>query len=191
MITNANVYEEISKIQNEINAKREAIIALRKQIIEEKIEDYCLVNSENKSISLSSLFNERNELIIIHNMGKRCSYCTLWADELNGITKPLGDAVPFVLVSPDSPAVQKAFAESRNWKFPMLSAEGTSFIADLGYEPKPGNYQPGVSVLIKKEDGIYIATQDTFGPGDAFCGIWHYLDLLPKGVNGWEPKYIY
>lgn len=188
---NAKIYEEIAKIRAEIEEKKNAIQALRKQIQPIKIEDYSLKNFNGVDVFLSSLFNERNELIIIHNMGKRCVYCTLWADEINGMNQPLADAVPFVVTSPDSPEIQKAFAESRNWKFPMLSAAGTSFIADLGFEPKPGNYHPGVSILIKNEEGLFKVGQDYFGPGDSYCGLWHFLDLLPKGVNGWEPKYLY
>lgn len=36
----------------------------------------------NGSTMLSALFGERDELIVIHNMGSKCAYCTLWADGL-------------------------------------------------------------------------------------------------------------
>jgi predicted dithiol-disulfide oxidoreductase (DUF899 family) len=191
MSNQKEIFEQISAIQEEIVSKKNQIIELRKQMTPEKIEDYSLRNHEGVEVILSSLFNDRNELLIIHNMGKRCVYCTLWADELNGIIKPLGDAVPFVMVSPDSPEVQKEFAESRGWQMPMLSAEGTDFISVMGFEPKPQSYWPGVSVLIQKEDGIYKTTYDHYGPGDSYCSVWHFLDLLPTGTGGWEPKYDY
>jgi hypothetical protein len=30
-----------------------------------------------------------------------------------------------------------------------------------------------------------------FGPGDDFCAVWHFFDLLPEGVDGWEPRFAY
>ena len=29
------------------------------------------------------------------------------------------------------------------------------------------------------------------GPGDDFCAVWHFLDLLPEGSAGWSPKFKY
>lgn len=188
---NAEIYKSIEALQAEITRKQEEIKLLRAQLAPIKIEDYTLINPEGVSVKLSELFGTSNQLLIIHNMGKRCTYCTLWADNLNGVTKPLADAVPFVLVSPDTPEAQKEFAASRGWQFPMLSAAGTDFIARMGFEPKPGAFNPGVSVLLKKEDGLYQAATDSFGPGDPYCSVWHFLDLLPQGHGNWQPKYVY
>lgn len=190
-MNNEQIKTQIETIQQEIDAKYKEIKSLRANLTHKRIEDYALKNFKGDAVLLSSLFGNSNQLLVIHNMGKRCSYCTLWADNLNGITKPLADAVPFVLVSPDSPAVQEEFAASRAWKFPMLSAEGTDFIAQMGYEPKPGVFHPGVSVVVKKEDGLYQAASDGFGPGDPYCSIWHFLDLLPNGHGDWQPKFTY
>ena len=42
------------------------------------------------------------------------------------------------------------------------------------------NYWPGVSVFEKSADGtIRRVAKDFFGPGDFYCNIWHFLDLLP------------
>lgn len=188
---NKKIYEEIDIIHKEIKEKRKQIDRLRKQVKGEKIEDYALTSFDGSAKKLSSLFGDNEQLLIIHNMGKKCVYCTLWADELNGIRKPLGDAIPFVLVSPDAPDIQKEFAMSRGWEFPMLSATGTNFIEIMGFEPKPNSYWPGVSVIVKREDGLYKEVHDVFGPGDNYCSVWHYLDLLPNGHNNWEPKYNY
>ncbi|MFN8308513.1 MAG: DUF899 family protein [Chitinophagales bacterium] len=188
---NESVYKEIASLQDEIRQKQKEIIALRKKAEPEQIADYELKTPSGEKVLLSSLFDERNELLVIHNMGKACTYCTLWADELNGITLPLADRAPFVLVSPDAPATQQAFANSRNWKFPMLSAEGSSFIRDLGFYKDADGYYPGVSALIRENGKIHRVAYDYFGPGDAYAGIWHYIDLLPARVNGWQPKYDY
>lgn len=189
-MNNQEIYEAINALQKEISEKHNQIKSLRATITPQKIEDYSLTDFDGGSKKISSLFNDKKQLLVIHNMGKKCSYCTLWADELNGIRKPLGDAIPFVVVTPDAPAVQKEFAQSRGWEFQMLSAVNTNFIETMGFEPKPNHYWPGVSVLVLKEDGIYKYSHDTFGPGDPYCAVWHYLDLLPTEVK-WHPKFDY
>lgn len=188
---NNEIYDKIGVLHKEIEAKRNEILTLRAQAELEPVNDYALHDRDGRDVMLSSLFDDRNELMVVHNMGKRCSYCTLWADGFNGFALPLADRMPFVLVSPDAPEVQKEFAESRGWKFNMLSAQGTSFIADLGFEPKPGSYMPGVSALIRKDGKIYRANYDYFGPGDFYCAPWHMFDLFPNGANGWHPKIEY
>jgi hypothetical protein len=72
----------------------------------------------------------------------------------------------------------------------MVSIAGTTFAQDMGYwqDDRP---LPGVSVL-KRSDGRILRVADTsFSPGDDFCAVWHFLDLLPEGAAGWQPKYKY
>lgn len=188
---NTSVYEKIKALQGEIAKKQKEIEALREQVELEPVQDYTLTDWSGKDVLLSSLFNERNELMVIHNMGKRCVYCTLWADGLNGFVEHLNSRAPFVVVSPDAPEVQKEFAESRGWKFNMLSAKDSTFTHDLGFEPEPQTYWPGVSTFVRKDGKIYRRAYDHFGPGDAYCSIWHLFDLLPQKSNGWQPQYTY
>jgi predicted dithiol-disulfide oxidoreductase (DUF899 family) len=188
---NEALYKQIQQLQDDINLKRKAIIELRKQAELEPVADYTLLNSLGEPVLLSSLFDERDELLIIHNMGKSCKYCTLWADGINGFTAPLTDRVPYVLVSPDSPDEQHAFATSRGWSIPMLSASGSTFIGDLGFYTETEGYYPGVSALVRREGKVYRYSYDHFGPGDSYAAIWHFMDLLPNRINGWQPKYEY
>ena len=99
--------------------------------------------------------------------------------------------MPFVVTSPDAPEIQKEFAESRGWNFKMLSADGSEFIKDLGFEGGAKQYMPGVSALIRKEGKIYRTSYDYFGPGDFYCAPWHLFNLFPKRDNEWQPKYKY
>lgn len=188
---NESIYGEIEALQEEIDAKRKAILELRSQMAPEPVNDYTLKDWNGNDIKLSSLFDDRNELMVIHNMGKRCVYCTLWADGFNGFNLPLNDRMPFVVISPDEPKIQKEFAESRGWKFKMLSGHGSTFIKDLGFEKEANQFLPGVSALIRKDGKIYRATYDYFGPGDPYCSVWPLLDLFPNGKGDWEPKYKY
>jgi predicted dithiol-disulfide oxidoreductase (DUF899 family) len=188
---NKEIYSQIESLQSDIAKKRKEILALRQQAEPEPIADYKLLGPSGKEVLLSSLFDDRGELLVIHNMGKACKYCTLWADELNGVTKPLADRVPFVLISPDAPEVQQEFALSRGWAFPMLSASQSTFTTDLGFYKEGEGYWPGVSALIMKDGKIYRASYDHFGPGDTYSSVWHFFDLLPARINGWQPKYEY
>lgn len=180
-----------------LNALREKIAAIRKQmqavqadLAHEPVEDYVFQTPEGET-KLSKLFGRRDDLIVIHNMGRSCAYCTLWADGYNGVYPHLADRAAFVVSSPDSPADQKTFAQSRGWRFPMVSHAKSSFARDMGYMDEDGNSLPGVSVF-KRAGGRLVRVSDTsFGPGDAFCSVWHFLDLLPGGAGDWSPKLKY
>lgn len=186
--------KKIEAIQSEIEALQSQISELRKERALEPFDDYTLRDKNGVAHQLSSLFGDSDELLVIHNMGKGCRYCTMWADALSSSTSMINDRVPMVLVSPDEASVMKTFSESRDWEFTCMSAHQTRFIYDAGYaKDKEGKtfYTPGVSAFIKKEGKLYRANKDYFGPGDAYCSAWHLFDLLPKKDNGWQPKYEY
>lgn len=187
----ADVERKISKAEKALQKKKKQLAALRKRLPKELVEDYSLMDFDGREVKLSSLFGDRDELIVVHNMGRSCSYCTLWADGFNGVVDHLNDRAPFVVVSPDDPATQREFARSRGWKFRMLSAKESTFTRDLGFETD-GEPMPGVSAFRKTPKGrIYRVSKAQFGPGDEFCAAWHIFDLLPRGANKWQPKYEY
>jgi predicted dithiol-disulfide oxidoreductase (DUF899 family) len=70
------------------------------------------------STTLSELFEGRDDLIVIHNMGSKCAYCTMWADGYSGLYPHLKQRAAFVVASPDMPKTQAKFAASRGWQFP-------------------------------------------------------------------------
>ena len=194
METTVDIDQQIQEIQEEITNHRKNVIALRQKRQPEPVSNYTFKNRTGESVTLEDLFGDNDELLIIHNMGKSCVYCTMWADGFRGIREHLADRMPFVLVSPDEVEVHKEFVEGRNWDYNTVSAHGNTFIKDLGFEQeKDGKiwYWPGCSALIKNDDGIFRVAKDFFGPGDAYNAAWHFFDLFPKGVNGWQPKYKY
>ena len=135
---------------------------------------------------------EKEDLILIHNMGKKCAYCTLWADGFNGVRQHLQDRAGFVVISPDEPATIKEFAASRGWRFNILSSRGSSFTKDMGFENEKGEPMPGVSAFQKNGQGkVLRVSRAGFGPGDDYCAVWHLFDLLADGSNGWRPKFSY
>jgi predicted dithiol-disulfide oxidoreductase (DUF899 family) len=183
--------QEIGKLEAEIENMRQKLAEARKQLPEEPVEDYTLMGPEGDAVSLSGLFGGRDELIVVHNMGRRCAYCTLWADGFNGVLPHLENRAAFVVVSPDPPEVQAEFAASRGWKFHMVSSKGSRFTEDMGFLVD-GSDWPGFSTFRKAEDDrIFRTAKAFFGPGDPYCAVWHLFALLPRGENNWEPKFKY
>ena len=186
--------EEIIQLQKEIREKQQELVKARLNSPLEEVKDYELLNKDGSTIKLSELFNGKDELLVIHNMGKECPYCTMWADGFRGYSEIISDRMPWVLASPNEPSVLKAFSENRNWNYRVVSFSESSFGRDLGFEgEKDGKrtFSPGVSALVRKDGKIYRTAYDSFGPGDLYNVAWHFFDLFPKGVNGWTPKYIY
>ena len=182
---------EITKLAEEIQAKRKKLNELRRSIPHEEVLDYSFIAHDGSEVKLSSLFGRQKEMILIHNMGKSCIYCTLWADGLNGFVDHFENRAAFVVVSPDDYVIQRQFALGRGWKFKMYSCKGTTFAEEMGFLID-GDHWPGVSAFVKSDSGvIYRVAHDFFGPGDDYCSLWHFFDLFPRGANGWQPKYSY
>lgn len=187
--------QELEALYAEIQEKQKRLNELLRQHGPEPVRDYELGLPDGRRTTLCALFGDKQDLIVVHNMGTRCAYCTLWADGFNGVVPHLEDRAGFVVVSPDEPDVQRAFAEARGWRFRMASAAGTTFPADMGYmtehegEPFP---LPGFSTFRKKDDGsIERVAHAPFGPGDPYCGVFHLFALLEGGVGAWHPKLGY
>ncbi|MDP4198426.1 MAG: DUF899 family protein [Bacteroidota bacterium] len=189
---------EIEALEQQIVDMQKQLAKLRREQPPERVADYELTEWPGVKVRLSELFGDKDELIVVHNMGKQCSYCTLWADSFIGITKHLEDRAAFVVTTPNDPETQRQFARDRGWNFRMLSTEGTTFKHDMGFEPEPRRYEPGVSIFRKNASGSSVdagfeiehVSKAAFGPGDAYCSVWHFLDLLPS-ERDWHPKYNY
>lgn len=181
------VSDRIFDIQNQITRLKEELIEAKRAIPPEPVENYTLTRSTGESVHLADLFGEHDDMILIHNMGRGCRYCTLWADGFVSVVPQIEQRAAFVLSTPDSPAVQQEFAASRGWPFTMVSTANSTLTRDLGYE-YDGSYEPGFSALHRSGDGSIVRTgRDTFGPGDDYAPIWHFFDHLQDGANGWEP----
>ncbi|HES58664.1 MAG TPA: redoxin domain-containing protein, partial [Firmicutes bacterium] len=101
-----------------------------------EVQDYPLKDAEGNPTRLSEVFGEHDKLVLVHNMGKSCPYCTMWADGLNGLYHYVekgfdGTAARFILVNNDEPEEIKKFANSRGWNFDCYSCRGTSLFMDL------------------------------------------------------------
>jgi predicted dithiol-disulfide oxidoreductase (DUF899 family) len=182
--------EKLNDYRRQIAELRQKMRAVQAAIEPEPVKDYEFRGADGATVKLSELFGEKDTLFVVHNMGASCSYCTLWADGFNGVFDHLRSRAAFVVSSPDTPEKQRAFAASRGWRFPMVSTAGTTFAQDMGYW-RDEHAMPGVSVFKRAGEAILRVSDAAFSPGDDFCGVWHFLDLIPEGVAGWQPKYKY
>ena len=187
-----DIAKQIEALEEKIKSSKQELALLRRKAPPTPVEDYLLKDSFGNSVKLSSLFGEKNELIVVHNMGMSCPSCTTWADGFNGVLKHLEDRASFVVESPETPAKQRQFAADRGWGFRMVSSKGTTFRHEMGYSDEKNSPWPGVSAFIKDENGKILRVADAgFGPGDNFCIVWDFCDLLPGGWKDWDCKHHY
>lgn len=180
----------LNRYRQQIAEIRSAMRKVQSGIEPQEVSDYTFKTISGE-VPLSGLFGGRDDLFVIHNMGASCAYCTLWADGYNGAYDHLASRAAFVISSPDTPEVQKRFAEKRGWRFPMVSHLGSRFAADMGYRTEKGSFLPGVSVFQRRGGKIFRVSDSQLGPLDDFCAAWHLFELLPEGANGWQPKFTY
>ena len=181
---------KIRNLEAALVRQREKLGALKRRQPLEHVADYHLMGPRGP-VKLSALFGRKRDLIVVHNMGVSCRFCTMWADGFNGLLPHLTDRAAFAVVSPDPVSVQRKFAASRGWKFLMYSGKDSAFIHDMGFLPKPDEPQPGVSTFTHVRGKIYRVASAPFGPFDAFCATWPLFALLADGVGDWQPHYRY
>ncbi len=173
--------KKLAGIAKKIAALEKQARTLRARAKRHRVADYPLTRADGSTVKLSELFGDKSQLVLIHNMGKSCPYCTMWADGFNALWKNVTEKAAFALVNNDAPSDQSEVAAARGWSFPMASARGTSLFNDLGFADAKGDWYPGVSTLVRKKNGVierYAAAP--FGPGDKFNSVFSFFDLLPK-----------
>lgn len=182
---------DIRNAEMELFAAHEKVLKMRRAIEGRAVKEYTFGSSDG-SVAMSDLFGKKDDLIVIHNMGKSCVYCTMWADGFNGLFEHLNDRAAFVVASPDPVEVQQEFAQSRGWKFPMISCAENTFISEMGFLDEKEKPAPGISTFYKDyADTITRVAAANVGPGDDFCSAWPIFDMLHDGPKNWDPKYGY
>ena len=108
---------QIEKLESEVAEKKKQLSALRRQRPEKPIEDYVFKDPQGHDRKLSNLFGDHEELIVVQNMGKACSSCTMWADGFNGIFEYVQRKAGFVLASLMYPKCKKEFVKKETGSF--------------------------------------------------------------------------
>jgi predicted dithiol-disulfide oxidoreductase (DUF899 family) len=180
---------EITAIEKQIFELTAKLNELQRANSGDEVGKYEFDTLEGKR-TLRDLFGDKELLLVIHNMGQGCRYCTLWADGFNGFVPHLESAMSVVLVSKDSPQQQRRFANSRAWRFRLASHNGGEYIREQTVMEGADN-MPGAVVYEKKNGKIIRKNSCVFGPGDLYCSMWALLGLAGLGGETWTPQFTY
>lgn len=188
-----------TKQRDELSRERQALPWVKVD------KDYTFDGADGP-VKLSDLFGKQSQLLIYHFMfapewSQGCASCSLLVDHFNplGVHLPHRD-VSLALVSKAPIEKVLAFRERMGWTLPWVSAEHCDFSRDfqvsftqeeLGSGLAIYNYGdlaypivelPGLSAFYRDEAGVIYHTYSTYARGlDMFLGLYHLLDIAPKG----------
>ncbi|MEM7002072.1 MAG: DUF899 family protein [Pseudomonadota bacterium] len=180
---------EIQALEAKIFELTQEVNRLRIAHVGNPVANYEFATQEG-STNLLALFGEHDQLLVIHNMGQGCRFCTLWADGFNGFLPHLESAMAVVLVSKDTPIVQRRFANSRGWRFRLASHGGGDYIREQSVMQGQTN-TPGAVVYSRDGEKIVRKNSTVFGPGDQFCSAWNLLAMAGLAEPEWVPQFNY
>jgi len=161
---------------------------LRKVAVSTEVPNYSFATLAGPS-SLLELFADKQKLLVIHNMGQSCRYCTLWGDGFNGLVDHLESVMSVVLVK-DAPQLQREFANSRGWRFRLASHAGGKYIEEQTVMDGSTN-MPGAVVYERDGEKIMRRSSSVFGPGDLYSPMWNLLGLAGMTEADWTPQFRY
>lgn len=184
------VNTQITELEQQIYQLTLELTQLRKQQQGTQVENKYSFETDTGRTTLLDMFGDHNKLLVIHNMGQGCRYCTLWADGFNGFLPHLESVMSVVLVSKDSAAVQRQFANNRGWRFRLASHGGGDYISEQSVMPGQNN-MPGAVVYERNGGQIVRRSASNFGPGDLYCSAWNLLALAGLSEAEWTPQYNY
>jgi predicted dithiol-disulfide oxidoreductase (DUF899 family) len=194
--------------EKELTAMREKLTEERRQLPWTKLEKLYTFDTQDGSATLSDLFDGRTQLIVYHFMfhpdwEEGCKSCSLIADHYDPAIVHLNDRdVSMVTVSRAPLAKLQAFRKRMGWSFKWVSSHGNDFNRDFNvtfteeelqnraanynfeFKPFPLTEAPGISVFAKDEAGQIYHTYSSYARGlETFMGVYHLLDVVPKGRN--------
>ncbi len=103
--------EALIKLEKRYFELGQELAEARRAVEPESVSDHEFQTPDGP-VSLSSLFGQQDDLIVIHNMGEACRYCTLWPDGFIRLHDHLRSGTAFVVSSLDSHDVHRDVAAS-------------------------------------------------------------------------------
>jgi len=180
---------EIAELEGQIFEMTKRLAELRAQSPGIEVRNYSF-DTLGGQTTLSDLFGDQDKLLMIHNMGQGCRYCTLWGDGLNGFIQHIESTMALAMVSKDEPELQRRFANSRGWRFQLASHGGGDYIKEQTVMEGADN-MPGAVVYERRGELIFRMNSCIFGPGDLYCSIWPLLGMAGIGAQDWTPQFKY
>ena len=181
--------QRIQELRQQIFDLGRELNELQRQVEGAEVPDYKFDTLQGE-VSLTDLFAGGDRLLVVHNMGRACPCCTLWADGLNGFLPHLESEIAVVLLSKDDPGTQRRFANSRGWRFRLASHGGGDYIREQSVVPGEAN-MPGVVAYALRDGAVVRTNSAVFGPGDQFCSLWNFLALHGLDESGFTPQFSY
>jgi predicted dithiol-disulfide oxidoreductase (DUF899 family) len=188
-----------SKLCDQLSAERRALPWVRIE------KDYVFDGLSGK-VTLAELFDGRSQLFIKHFMmapGQKhqCVGCSLEVDHVQGILEHLENHdVSYVAIARAPIEEIEEVRKRMGWRFTWVSSYASDFNYDFNVSFTPEqiaagsayvNYRradPGLedlsgdSVFFKDDTGQVFHTYSSYGRGgEAFLGIYRFLDRMPKG----------
>lgn len=187
---NENPANEIQKLEKQMYETYQKLTKLRADSAPKEVKNYTF-KTETGDVTLLDLFAGKDTLFLIHNMGQGCRYCTMWADGFNGLIDHIESEFALAMVSKDSPADQRRFANDRGWRFRMASHGGGEYLKEQNISEAAADANwPGMVCYIRKGDKVYRKNATGFGPGDSFSPFWHIISLAGIDDN-WVAQFSY
>ncbi len=180
---------DIAQLEKQIYELTNRLNELRKHSEGTPIPEYTFT-TDTGSATLRDFFGDNDRLLMIHNMGQGCRYCTLWGDGFNGLLPHLESAMSVVMVSKDAPEKQREFANNRGWRFRLASHAGGDYIREQTVMAGADN-MPGAVMYERVDDKVLRKHAAVFGPGDLYCSMWNLLGLAGLDASDWTPQFAY
>ena len=86
---------EIRDIELQISQLMKELAKLQQSNRSNEVNNYKF-STLKRETNLLELFGKKDKLLVIHNMGQGCRYCTLWADGFNGFLPHLESTISVV-----------------------------------------------------------------------------------------------
>ncbi len=174
---------EIQNLETQIYEQCQRLNELKRQFVWTDFPDIKVYTLDGEK-RLSELFGDKKRMLMIHNMGSGCPYCTMWADSIQGYLSYLQKEHTILLINRETPEKQSQVAQLRGWKFTMISDPKSEISKACGFyseqEEKP-MLEPGYTPLMLGNDSqLLCGPSATFGPGDLYMGYWHMIAPFPS-----------
>jgi len=206
---------ELKQAEIALRNHRERVAELRRELpIGTPIDDYVFqegpadLNADEPvtETRLSELFDATNKPVVLYQFmfGEAqttpCSSCTMWTDGFNAVAPHLNQNVTLAVVAQAGIKEWRAFARTRGWaNLRLLSCAPSAFKSDLLFQNEKGGQMPGVTVVVRDEEGNLCHTYSgsaVFDSGeyrgiDLLSPVWNILDLTPEGRGEWNPSLSY
>jgi predicted dithiol-disulfide oxidoreductase (DUF899 family) len=202
--------------EKELTHQRDAVSAARRELPMVKIEKDYLFEGAEGNTSLVDLFEGRRQLIIYHMMWRwdlvdaGCPSCAVLIDGMGHLGHLHATDTTLAVVSRGPWEALGRYRDRMGWTMPMYSSLGSDFNYDFhvtldeSVAPVEYNYrsteeleargetwflageQPGTSVFLREDDGVFHTYSSFARGGDHQISLYNYLDLTPFG----RPKYV-